>query len=138
SGQAHGGLAPGPPRRKCRAPGADDLTQGPHWRWWNPPRMTAPLLSAPPALCVLLAFNGSNQLAVRAAGASLDLAFVGADEATARARLQACFPVFTPPAEHFTCTTGGPAGRVFFTQVQGGPAAADVVFRTLDELQARP
>ncbi len=98
--------------------------------------MTAPLLSAPPALCVLLAFNGSNQLAVRLAGTRLGHAFVGADEAMALARLQASFPTFTPPAEHFTSTTGGPAGRVFFTQVQGAPVDSEVVFRTLDELQA--
>ena len=98
--------------------------------------MTAPRLSAPPALCVLLAFNGSNQLAVRSAGTRLGHAVVGAAAAMALAQLRTCFPVTTPPAEHFTCTTGGQACRVFFTQVQGAPADGEVVFRTLDELQA--
>src|SRR5882757_4346077 len=60
--EAHAVLGNEPRRRKCRAPprAPGDLTPGPRWRWWNRPRMTAPLLSAPPAMCVLLAFNASN------------------------------------------------------------------------------
>jgi 4-hydroxy-3-methylbut-2-enyl diphosphate reductase len=97
--------------------------------------MTAPLISAPPARCALLAFNANNQLAVRAVGEHLGLAFIGADEARALARLEATFPAHTPAAEHFTCPTDGAAYRVFFTQVQGEPADPAVSFRTLDELQ---
>ncbi len=97
--------------------------------------MNAPLLSAPPALCVLLAFNANNQLAVRQAGTRPGLAFVGADEAMARARLEATFQAHTLPSEHFSCTIDGPTYRVFFTQVQGQPIDAEVTFRTLDELQ---
>ncbi|HEY0863537.1 MAG TPA: 4-hydroxy-3-methylbut-2-enyl diphosphate reductase, partial [Lacunisphaera sp.] len=98
--------------------------------------MTSPLLSAPPARCVLLAFNASNQLAVRPAAGRLDHAFLGADEAAATAGLQADFPVHTPPSEQFTCTAGDQASRVFFTQVQGAPAGGEVEFRTLEELAA--
>lgn len=98
--------------------------------------MTVPLLSAPPARCVLLAFNANNQLAVRSTGLRFDHAFVGGDEVTALGRLQEDFPAHTPPAEYFTCPGEAAAWRVFFTQVQGTPANATVVFRTLDELQA--
>jgi 4-hydroxy-3-methylbut-2-enyl diphosphate reductase len=98
--------------------------------------MTVPAISAPPAMCVLLAFNANNQLAVRTAGTRLGHAFVGADESMALARLSANFPVHTPPAEYFTCTVNGPAYRVFFSQVQGQPTDGEVIFRTLDELQA--
>ncbi len=87
-------------------------------------------------MCVLLAFNASNQLAVRRAGTRLGHAFVGADEAMALARLKSNFPDHTPPAEYFTCTVNGPDYRVFFTQVNGTPADGEVEFHTLDELQA--
>jgi 4-hydroxy-3-methylbut-2-enyl diphosphate reductase len=85
---------------------------------------------------VLLAFNASNQLAVRRAGTRLGHAFVGADEAMAQARLAASFPDHTPPAEYFTYTANGPSYRVFFTQVNGAPADGEVNFRTLEQLQA--
>ena len=95
-------------------------------------------MPAPPptatAMCVLLAFNGRNELAVRRAGTRLGHAFVGADEAMALARLAANFPVHTPPDEHFACTVNGPTYRVFFTQVSGAPADHEVEFRTLDQL----
>jgi 4-hydroxy-3-methylbut-2-enyl diphosphate reductase len=91
---------------------------------------------AAPAMCVMLAFNASNQLAVRQAGTKLGHAFVGVDEAMAAARLDAVFNTHTPPAEYFTCTVGGPRYRVFFTQVTGEPADAEVEFRTLEQLEA--
>jgi 4-hydroxy-3-methylbut-2-en-1-yl diphosphate reductase len=87
-----------------------------------------------PAQCVLLAFNASNQLAVRRAGTRTGHAFVGADEAMALARLDACFATHTPPAEFFTCEAGGPRYRVFFAQVDGTPADQEVEFRSLDQL----
>lgn len=85
---------------------------------------------------MLLAFNASNQLAVRRAGTRLGHAFVGADEAMAQARLEASFPDHTPPAEYFTYAVNGPGYRVFFAQVNGAPADGEVEFRTLDQLQA--
>ena len=91
--------------------------------------------SPAPAQCVLLAFNASNQLAVRQAGPELDHAFVDANEASALARLQGNFPKHTPPAEFFTCEINGPRYRVFFVQVDGPPADGEVEFRSLDQLE---
>jgi 4-hydroxy-3-methylbut-2-enyl diphosphate reductase len=87
---------------------------------------------------VLLAFNPSNQLAVRTASDRLDLAFVGADEATVAAQLTACFPDHTEPTEYFAYTVGNITRRVFFAQVSGAPADAGVVFHSLDHLAGKP
>lgn len=86
------------------------------------------------AQVILLAFNPSNQLAVRTAGTRLGLAFVGADEAMAVARLTACFPDHTEPTEYFSCSAGTISYRVYFAQVTGAPADGEVVFRSLDQL----
>lgn len=91
----------------------------------------------PPVMCVMLAFDASNRLAVRSAGTRLGLAFVGADEAMAAGRLKSCFPVHTPPAEYFTCTAGALSYRVFFTQVAGAPADSEVGFHSLEQLDGR-
>lgn len=90
-----------------------------------------------PAQVVVLAFNPSNQLAVRAAGTRLGLAFVGADEAMASARLASCFPDHTPPAEHFSATAGALSYRVLFSQVQAAPADSEVSFLSLEQLESR-
>jgi len=90
-----------------------------------------------PAQSVILAFNASNQLAVRQAGTRLGLAFVGADEPMALARLESCFQAHTPPGEYFTCATGASSYRVFFVQVRDRPADNEVSFQSLDDLQAR-
>lgn len=87
-----------------------------------------------PSQVVILAFNTSNQLAVRRAGTRLGLAFVGADEGMALARLEACFKEHTPPAEYYTCTAGALSYRVFFSQVDASPADAEVVFFSLEQL----
>ncbi len=87
-----------------------------------------------PAQVVILAFNPSNQLAVRAAGTRLGLAFVGADEAMATARLEGCFKEHTPAAEYFSCTAGALSYRVFFTQVTGAPGDSEVDFYSLEQL----
>ncbi|HEY8994775.1 MAG TPA: 4-hydroxy-3-methylbut-2-enyl diphosphate reductase [Lacunisphaera sp.] len=87
-----------------------------------------------PAQVVILAFNTSNQLAVRRAGTRLGLAFVGADEAMATARLEACFKEHTPSAEYFTCTAGALTYRVFFTQVRAEPADGEISFLSLEQL----
>ena len=100
--------------------------------------MTASLLSAPPNQCVLLAFNANNQLAVRQEGTRHGLAFVGADETSALARLQEAFPACTPPVEQFTSPLGESAARVCFTQVESPSSEGEVSFRTLDELQRAP
>lgn len=94
--------------------------------------------SAPPSLFALLAFNGSNQLAVRRLGSKMGLAFTGSDLAMATARLESSFAVHTPPAEYFTTAAGGRSHRVFFSQVTGAAADAEVVFYSLDALGAQP
>lgn len=98
----------------------------------------SPAPSAPPALCCLLAFNASNQLAVRRLGSKAGLAFTGSDLAMATARLESSFREHTPPAEFFSVTAGGRAYRVFFAQVSGVAADSEVVFYALDKLAAEP
>ncbi len=100
--------------------------------------MTAPAVSAPPSLFALLAFNGSNQLAVRKLGGKMGLAFTGSDLAMATARLESSFLTHTPPAEYFTLEAGGRGYRVHFAQVAGEPADHEVVFQSIDALLARP
>lgn len=90
-----------------------------------------------PAQVVILAFNASNQLAVRQAGTRLGLAFVGADDSMATTRLASCFKEHTPPAEYFTCTTGALSYRVFFSQVATEPADVEVNFQSLEQLAKR-
>ncbi|HTX65206.1 MAG TPA: 4-hydroxy-3-methylbut-2-enyl diphosphate reductase [Opitutaceae bacterium] len=92
---------------------------------------------AAPALVALLAFNPRNQLAVRRAGNRLGLAFAGPTLEVALDRLRLHFPRPTPPAEYFTAEAGGVRYRVFFTQVDGPPADAEVLFRSLDDLTGR-
>ncbi|MDB6115861.1 MAG: ispH [Lacunisphaera sp.] len=97
------------------------------------------MISPPPAtgtLCALLAFNASNQLAVRRSGTKLGQAFVGADEAMALGRLEADFPEHTAPAEYFSCTVNDATCRVFFSQVKGAPTDPEIEFRTLEQLAA--
>ena len=99
---------------------------------------SASLGSAPtPPLVALLAFNPQNQVAVRRAGNRLGLAFAGPTQEVAAERLRPHFPQHTPPAEYFTAGAGGVSYRVFFSQVAGRPADAEVEFRSLDELTGR-
>lgn len=97
--------------------------------------MTEPL-SRPPSLCVILAFNASNQLAVRQAGTKLGQAFVGANEAMALARLEGCMKAHTAPCEYFKCELNGVTYRVFFTQVEGESTDHEVAFITLEKLDS--
>ncbi len=89
-----------------------------------------------PALTAVLAFNASNQLAVRSSGLRLDLAFTGADLTRAAGALEAAFPGHTPPAEYFTTEADGRTCRVCFAQVSGAPLVPDLVFHSLDALAA--
>src|SRR5262249_6693885 len=90
------------------------------------------------SLFAFLAFNASNQLAVRKLGSKRGLAFTGSDLAMATMRLEGCFQEHTAPAEYFTATAGGRSYRVFFMQVRGAPADAEIVFQSLDALAADP
>jgi 4-hydroxy-3-methylbut-2-enyl diphosphate reductase len=79
--------------------------------------------STPPTGPVtVLAFNPSNQLAVRRDGERCDLPFAGTDLASVSEQLATCFVGHTRPAEYFQCEAGGETLRVFFSQVT--PAAS--------------
>src|SRR4051812_17912719 len=100
--------------------------------------MTPAAVATTPALFALLAFNASNQLAVRRLGSKRGLAFTGTDLAMAVARLEACFKVHTAPAESFAADAGGRSYRVFLSQVTGPSADPEIEFQSLDQLQAVP
>ncbi len=93
---------------------------------------------AAPRICAILAFNASNRLAVRRLGSKTGLAFTGSDLAMATARLASSFRDHTPPAEQFSAEAGGRTYRVFFSQVAGAPADAEIAFHSIDELTAAP
>lgn len=95
-------------------------------------------VSAPPTLAAVLAFNASNQLAVRRLGSKAGLPFTGTDLAMATVRLESSFRQHTVPAEYFTTTAGGRHYRVFLAQVSGLSADSEVVFQSLDDLAAKP
>ena len=98
----------------------------------------SPAVAAPPGLFAILAFDASNQLAVRQLGSRMGLPFTGSDFAMAVSRLAGAFSTHTKPAEYFAADAGGRSYRVFFVQVSGQPADSEIVFRSLDSLTAEP
>src|SRR5258706_4280708 len=91
-------------------------------------------VAAPPVLFALLAFDASNQLAVRRLGSKLGVAFTGSDLAMAITRLESSFPTHTAPAEYFSCDVSGRRYRVFFVQVDGVAADPEIAFYSIDSL----
>jgi 4-hydroxy-3-methylbut-2-enyl diphosphate reductase len=92
-------------------------------------------MSAPAAATgdqVILAFNPSNQLAVRRTAGKWEAAFAGG---AAMAELSAAHPSHTPPVEYFSVNGRPEKQHVFFSQVQG-PAGPGREFRSLDDLPA--
>ena len=98
----------------------------------------SPATAELPALIAILAFNASNQLAVRQLGSKAGLPFTGTDLAMATARLESAFHEHTPPAEYFSATAGGRSYRVFFAQVTGTAADGEITFLSLEKLAANP
>ena len=97
----------------------------------------APSPLAPVAsLVALLGFDRSNRLAVRKLGSKAGLAFSGVDLAMANQRLEAAFTQHTQPVEYFITAAGGRTYRVYFAQVQGAPADAEIEFWSIDQLAA--
>jgi 4-hydroxy-3-methylbut-2-en-1-yl diphosphate reductase len=94
-------------------------------------------VAAPPTLFAMLAFNASNQLAVRQLGSKRGLAFTGSDLAMAVSRLESSFREHTPPAEYFSTDAGGRSYRVFFTQVPGKPLDPEIAFYSVEALAAQ-
>jgi 4-hydroxy-3-methylbut-2-enyl diphosphate reductase len=95
-------------------------------------------VSAAPALIAILAFNAGNQLAVRRLGSKAGLPFTGTDLAMATARLEGAFRTHTPPIEQFAAEAGGRSYRVFFAQIEGASADAEIAFSPIEKLAADP
>ena len=79
-----------------------------------------------PSLVCLLAFDGSNRMAVRKLGSKTGLAFTGIDLAMALERLESAFPSNTKPVEYFKVTAGGRAYSVYFAQAIGTPLDSEI------------
>ncbi len=88
---------------------------------------------APPDL--ILAFNPSNQLAVRAAGRQLAPAFAGAD---ALDQLAAACPGCAPPRHRFAGTLDGRRYEVALTQLPDGATPAGLEFHPVERLEGDP
>ena len=96
------------------------------------------MIPASPALVAILAFDASNQLAVRKLGSKAGLPFTGTDLAMATVRLESAFLAHTVPAEYFSADAGGRSYRVFFAQVSDTPVDREIDFESLDDLAAKP
>ncbi len=86
-------------------------------------------------LPLLLAFNPSNQLAVRVDGSRVTAPFAGAEAAAA---LDRAFPEHTPAAEFYRVGVAGAEWAVAFVQVPDHAPEAGLTFRSLDALAAAP
>ncbi len=98
----------------------------------------SPAVAAPVPLIAILAFNPSNQLAVRRLGSKAGLPFTGTDLAMATARLAGAFRAHTPPIEYFSAVAGGRNYRVYFAQVSGITADAEIEFSSIEQLTSHP
>ncbi|MFT3780924.1 MAG: 4-hydroxy-3-methylbut-2-enyl diphosphate reductase [Nibricoccus sp.] len=85
--------------------------------------------------CVVLAFNPHNQLAITRQNGFATLPIVAPDAASGDAAVTSIFGTHTGPEEHFSVESQGAAYRVFFSQINGSPKAADVEFVSIEELQ---
>jgi 4-hydroxy-3-methylbut-2-enyl diphosphate reductase len=95
-----------------------------------------PIVAAPPSLFALLAFNSSNQLAVRRLGGKRGLAFTGSDLAMATARLESSFPEHTTPVECFIAEVDGRGYQVLLVQVDGAALDSEIAFESIEALTA--
>ena len=97
-----------------------------------------PAADDPSSLCCILAFNSSNQLAVRQTGGRMELPFRAAGIDAAIAQLETAFREHTTPVEYFAAELEGSIHRIFFTQVSRSSAVTEIEFRPIDDLTARP
>jgi 4-hydroxy-3-methylbut-2-enyl diphosphate reductase len=94
-------------------------------------------MSAPaPAHHVILAFNPSNQLAVRREGGRFRLPLVETDPTAAALALAAVFPEHQSPVEYYTVGHAGRRLHVWFSQVGG--LVSGLEFRSIEHLEAIP
>ena len=92
-----------------------------------------PATAATTSQPLVLAFNPSNQLAVRNNGGRLEPAFAGQD---ALRHLAGIFPEHTPPADFFSFSSAETKWQVAFVQVTGGPPPGnDLVFFSIEQLE---
>ena len=97
--------------------------------------MVANDLPGKSGLFTTLAFNASNQLAVRRTPEGYDLPFVGLLLAEAEAALGGAFSSHTQPAEYFTANLEGVSLKVFFCQVAECAAASrETVFVAIEQV----
>jgi 4-hydroxy-3-methylbut-2-en-1-yl diphosphate reductase len=96
----------------------------------------SPAIAELPSLVAILAFNASNQLAVRRLGGRAGLAFTGSDVAMATSRLESAFAEHTAPVEYFSLAAGERNYRVFFARVNQAPTDAEIAFESIDRLAA--
>jgi 4-hydroxy-3-methylbut-2-enyl diphosphate reductase len=89
-------------------------------------------------LSTILAFNASNQLAVRRDGARTGLAFTATDLPGATARLESVFKTHTTPQPRFITRCDGLDTRVHLAQVTGQPTGGEIIFSSIDALQSTP
>lgn len=95
-------------------------------------------MSTQPALNCILAFNPSNQLAVRKLGSKAGLPFTGTDLAMATARLEGALREHTSVVSKFSTPAGGRNYQVHFVQVTGESTDGEIEFWSLDRLTANP
>ena len=95
-------------------------------------------LSSPSPLVSILAFDASNQLAVRNVKSGSELAFVDIDLESASLRLNKAFPETTPPVEYTAFDLNGQSYVLYFCQVSGASTETTVQFRSIECLEKTP
>jgi len=97
---------------------------------------------SPAATFAVLAFNPSNQRAVRTRDGLREPAFLGSDLTEASSNLAAHFSSHTPPAQYFTAHVKTPRAEAFvhayFAQVPATAIPSGVEFLSLAQLEASP
>jgi len=94
----------------------------------------SPPVAPSPVWHAVLAFDGSNRLAVRHAGGACHPCFLNKDPSTAREELRRVFPDHTTPSERFVVATAEGVIEAHLVQIDGPPTDPSVVFATIDHL----
>lgn len=98
------------------------------------PGEDAPAAPFAPQIATILAFNASNQLAVRRLDSGVVQPFTGLDLGMAVVGLELAFREHTTPVEYFSGQAGGRSYRVYFAQVSGPCADSEIAFFSLDQV----
>ena len=100
--------------------------------------MSTPTGVAASQLDCILAFDGSNRLAVRRQGRSASLPFAAPSRAAAIELLESSFRSHTEPLERFSAEAGGKSYRIHFAQVEGASSAPGIAFESIERLESSP